>query len=156
MNRTVKIITLSLGLAALACGCEAGAKSGAASGNTADEAPSAAPAAAAKKQPAPSSAPAASGKIKRIVFVDKAKACKCTKDRIDASWKELTGVVGFPPVPDVERIHMDTQANKAAPYKAKRPIMVPPAIYFFGEGDKLIEVLQGEVTAAQIKKVFRP
>ena len=64
-------------------------------------------------------------------------------------------MVGFPPVPDVERIHMDQAPNKAAPYKAKRPIMVPPAIYFFGKGDKLLEVLQGEITADQIKKVMK-
>ncbi len=156
MNRTVKIITLSLGLVALACGCKADAKSSAAAtGNTADEARATPPAPAKEKQPAPAPAPAASGKVKRIVFVDKARACKCTKDRIDASYKALTAVVGFPPVPDVERIHMDTQEAKAAPYKAKRPIMVPPAIYFLGEGDKLVEVLQGEVTEEQIRKVLK-
>ena len=108
------------------------------------------PAAEAKKAPAP-----AAGKVARIVFVDKEKACKCTMDRVDASWKALTEVVGFPPVPDVERIHMDTQEGKAAPYRARKAIMVPPAIYFMGKGGKLVEVLQGEVKAEQIRALLR-
>ena len=155
MNRT-RNIALSLSLLALAAGCQAGSKStAAASGEAKNKAQAARPAPAAKKKSASAKKPAASGKVKRIVFIDKAKACECTKKRIDASWKALAGVVGKPPVPAVERIHMDTAPFKAAPYKAKRPVMVPPAIYFLGEEDKLLEVLQGEVTAAQVKKALR-
>ena len=99
---------------------------------------------------APKAAPGAAA-VERIVFVDKKKACACTRERIDASWKALTEVYGFPPTIDVERIHMDQDAVKAAPYKAKRPIMVLPAIYFLGMEDKLLEVLQGEVKAEQIR-----
>ncbi len=99
-------------------------------------------------------APAAEARVASIVFVDKEKACACTKDRVDASWKALTEVVGFPPVPDVTRIHMDTQEDKAAPYQAKKAIMVPPAIYFLGKGGKLVEVLQGEITAEQVRAVL--
>lgn len=152
MNRTSTTITLTLGLLVLAAGCKAGVERGAAaSGSAASEAP---PNPAADNKTDPAQQPAAKGRVKRIVVLDKAKACACTQKRTEATWNELTGVVGFPPVPDVERIHMDTQADKAAPYKAKRPVMVPPAIYFFGEGDELLEVLQGEVTADQIRRVL--
>ena len=155
MNRTQNII-LILSLLALAGGCQAGAKSSVgSSGEAKNKAPAAQPGPAAKKKPGPAKKPVASGKVKRIVFIDKAKACECTRKRIDASWKALAGVVGSPPVPAVERIHMDTAPFRAAPYKAKRPVMVPPAIYFLGEEEKLLEVLQGEVTADQVRKALR-
>ena len=105
-------------------------------------------------RPATAKTPAASGAVSRIVFVDKEKACACTRDRIDKSWKALTDVVGYPPVPDVERIHMDSQAARAEPYTKQRPIMVPPAIYFLDGQGKLVEVLQGEVKREQVKKVL--
>lgn len=109
---------------------------------------SVAPASPAKKAPA-------GVKVTRIVFVDKEQCCDCTRKRIDASWKALTDVLGYPPAGvDVERIHMDSQADKAEPYKKQRPIMVPPALYFFDEQGKLVEVLQGEVKSEQIKKLL--
>jgi hypothetical protein len=49
---------------------------------------------------------------------------------------------------------MDSQADKAAPYAKQRPIMVPPALYFFDEQGKLVEVLQGEVKSEQIKRLL--
>lgn len=137
------IPALALGLL-LAAGCQ----------KAAGDAPPPAAEAKAAAKPAGNMAtkPAAgTSKVARIVFVDKGKACACTKERIDASWKALTEVTGWPPVPDLERIHMDTDPNKAAPYKAKKAIMVAPAIYFFDAGDKLLQVLQGEVTVEQVK-----
>jgi hypothetical protein len=112
------------------------------------------PAASTPVKPATTNKPASTGVVSRIVFVDKERACACTRERIDNSWKALTEVVGYPPVPDVERIHMDSQVAKAEPYKKHRPIMVPPAIYFFDKQGKLLEVLQGEVKSAQVKKVL--
>jgi hypothetical protein len=92
--------------------------------------------------------------ISRIVFVDQEKCCGCTRERIDKSWKALIEVVGYPPTPDVERLHMDSQAAEVAPYTKQKPIMVPPAIYFFDAQNRLVQVLQGEVEAEQIKKVL--
>lgn len=92
--------------------------------------------------------------ISRIVFVDQEKCCGCTRERIDKTWKALIDVVGYPPTPDVERLHMDSQADKVAPYTKQKPIMVPPAIYFFDAQNRLVQVLQGEVKVEQIKKVL--
>ncbi|MCB9558129.1 MAG: hypothetical protein H6707_18585 [Deltaproteobacteria bacterium] len=107
------------------------------------------------KSKATAKSPATSGAVARIVFVDKEKACACTRERIDKSWKALTDVVGYPPVPDVERIHMDSQPEKAAPYQKQRPIMVPPAIYFFDKQNKLVKVLQGEVKSEQVRATLK-
>jgi hypothetical protein len=102
----------------------------------------------------PAAAKPAAASISRIVFVDLDKCCDCTRKRIDSTWKALTDVVGFPPVIDVERIHMDTDKDGAAFYKKMRPVMVPPAIYFFDKQNKLVEMLQGEVKTEQIKRVL--
>ena len=70
-------------------------------------------------------------------------------------WKALTDVVGFPPVPDVERIHMDSQPEKAAPYQKRRAIMVPPAIYFLDKQDRLVQMIQGEVKSEQVRATLK-
>jgi hypothetical protein len=143
MKETLRLVLLisALSLAGSACTQESTAAS-------------AGPAKLAKAG-APAAKPQKAGKVARIVFVDLEKCCACTRKRIDAAWKALTAVVGFPPVPDVERIHMDTQAAKAAPYKKQRAVMVPPAIYFYDKGNKLVEFLQGEVSEAKIRSVLK-
>jgi len=138
MRVIVTLVSIALALPLVGCKREApGAKASASTSPTAKS--------KAAKSPAPS------GAVARIVFVDKEKACACTRASIDKSWKALSGVVGFPPVPDVERIHMDSQPDKAAPYTKQRPIMVPPGIYFFDKRNKLVQMLQGEVKSAQIR-----
>ncbi len=97
---------------------------------------------------------AASSAVARIVFVDQKEACACTKKRIDGSWKAIIDVLGFPPDIDVERIHMDTQQVLAEPYKKMKPVMVSPGIYFFDKQGKLATMLQGDVSADQIKKAI--
>jgi hypothetical protein len=139
----VSIVLLTTTLAVAPLGCKREATHG-----------SSKAAAATRVKPATASKPLSSGAVSRIVFVDKEKACACTRERIDKSWKALTDVVGYPPIPDVERIHMDSQAAKAEPYKKQRAIMVPPAIYFLDKQGKLVEVLQGEVKSGQVKKVL--
>ena len=107
---------------------------------------------------APSAAPAKkvqSGRVARIGFIDLERCCACTRTRIDAAWKVLTEVLGAKPAIPVERVHLDTQAAKAAPYRAKKELMFPPAIYFLDRKEGLVEMLQGEVTAAQIRKVLK-
>ena len=140
MNRTRTVILLVSLLALLAGGC--GRADSAAPGQTA------APLVAAPTK-------AASGKVARVVFVDLERCCSCTRTRIDNTWKALMEVLGFPPNLPLDRFHMDTQAEKAAPYRAKKAVMVPPAIYFLDGKDVLLEMLQGEVTAAQIKKALQ-
>ena len=156
MNRSLTLI-LSLALLALAGGCKTNVESSAPASGGVRSAPASGPAAtpAADPKPGPSKRPAVSGKVKRIVFLDIEKACACTKKRIAASWNALAAALGKPAAVPVERIHMDTQPLRAATYKAKRPVMVPPAVYLLGMEDKLLEVLQGEVTADQIKKVLK-
>lgn len=106
---------------------------------------------------AKAAAPAPAGtQIARIVFVDREKCCACTRRRIDDAWKALTGIVGFPPSIDVERIHLDTQKERAEPYQRQRAVMVPPAIYFFDRQGTLVDVLQGEVSKQQLQKVLGP
>lgn len=127
------------GLLAGGCGRETAA--------TGKQAPSGKQAAAVKT--------AATAKVARIVFVDKEKCCKCTRERIDKSWKVVTDVLGFPPSIDVERLHMDSQADKAAPYIKQRAIMVPPALYFYDAQGTLLEVLQGELKPDKLKAAAR-
>lgn len=141
MRVSIVLLTTTLVVASLGCKRETATRSAKTAGAT-------------PVKPAKVNKSLSSGAVARIVFVDKEKACACTRERIDKSWKALTGVVGYPPVPDVERIHMDSQAAKADPYKKQRAIMVPPAIYFFDKQGKLVEVLQGEVKSEQVKKLL--
>lgn len=93
-------------------------------------------------------------KVARIVFVDKANACKCTRDRIDASWNALKIALGEGSSVKVERIHLDTEPAKAKPYGKMRPVMVIPGVYFLDEKGELVGMLQGELKPGQIAKLL--
>jgi hypothetical protein len=92
--------------------------------------------------------------VAKIVFVDQVEACKCTTKRIAESWQALVAVVGDPPSVPVERVHLDTEQEKADVYEEMRPLVVPPGIYFLDENEALIELLQGEVKAEQIAAIL--
>lgn len=90
-------------------------------------------------------------KLARIVFIDQEKCCACTRKRIDTSWKALMAVLGFPPAIPLDRYHLDTQEKQAEEFLSKKAIMAAPGIYFLDKAGNLIELLQGEVTEAQIR-----
>jgi hypothetical protein len=94
-------------------------------------------------------------RVARIVFVDQEKCCACTRKRIDTSWKALMAVLGFPPALTLDRYHLDTQEKQAEPFLEKRAIVTAPGIYFLDSAGNLLELLQGEVTEAQIRGVIR-
>lgn len=145
MKETMKLVLLMSALSLLGGACTQERTAAAAAGL----------AEPAKSTPAPAGKPQQTGKVTRIVFIDLEKCCACTRKRIDATWKALSAVVGFPPVPDVERIHMDTQTAKTAPYTEQQAVMVPPGLYFYDKGNKLVKFLQGEVSEAKIRSVLK-
>ena len=106
----------------------------------------------------PAPAPAAGeGKsvVKRIVFIDKAECCACTQRAIDASWAALQEALGQDSPLPIERVHLDTQAARAGVYRAKRALVTAPAIYFLDGADEVVELLQGDVTAAEVRAVLK-
>ena len=143
-----KLITLSLGMSLLLAACQKETRQPAAGKAQETRAARETP------KPAEGKAKARASKVTRVVFLDKQEACDCTKTRIELSWNALTDALGNPPAIKVERVHMDTDPMTADPYKKMRPVMVAPAIYFLGEQDKLLEVLQGEVSKDKIKKLL--
>jgi hypothetical protein len=92
-----------------------------------------------------------SAKLARIVFIDQEKCCACTRKRIDTSWKALMAVLGFPPTIPLDRYHLDTQEKQAEAFLSQRAIVAAPGIYFLDRAGNIIELLQGEVTEAQIR-----
>jgi hypothetical protein len=92
--------------------------------------------------------------VERIVFIDKQNACPCTRKQIDAIWALLQKVLAGRKLP-VDRISLDQRPADAQRYRAKRAFLALPAIYFLGSGDRLIELLQGEIKETWIRKVLR-
>ena len=139
---TVKSSALFLGLM-LCCsfavvGCERSrAASGASSSTTTGTA-------------AKVSATQISSKVTRIVFVGKEHACDCTRKTVDDGWAALQKALGIPPKLPVERLQIDTEGAKVAPYRQQKPIMALPAIYFIDGKGNVTELLQGEITSEQI------
>jgi hypothetical protein len=93
--------------------------------------------------------------VTKIVFVGKEHACDCTRTRVDGAWKVLHEALGKPVKMPVERLRIDTEADKVAPYQKKRPVMVLPALFFLDSKGNVVELLQGEVTAKQIAGVIQ-
>ena len=95
------------------------------------------------------------GPVSQIVFIDKEKCCECTKNRTDATWKEMQTALGANSDVQVVRVHLDTQPELAKEYLNSKPLMVPPGLYFMSAKGDLVEMLQGELTAPQISAVLK-
>lgn len=93
-------------------------------------------------------------KVARIVFVGKEHACDCTRKTVEAARATLQKALGTPAKLPVETLQLDTQSGQVEPYKAMRPIMALPAIYFIDGKGGLVEMLQGEITDAQISAIL--
>lgn len=108
------------------------------------------------RTPVTSSAPvAAQQKLTRLVFVGKKNACDCTRKTVDAGWVTLQKALGTPAKLPVEQLQIDTEAEKVEPYRKQKPIMALPAIYFLDGKDVVLEMLQGEVSEAQIAALLK-
>jgi hypothetical protein len=108
------------------------------------------PSAASAAASAPA-APSAQMKLARIAFLDKQKCCQCTQGRIDASWTALqAALAGRQDALPVERIHVDTQPDQAAKYRSQQPFVAIPAIYLLDRSGNVVQLLQGELTQAQL------
>ncbi len=92
--------------------------------------------------------------ISKIVFVGKKDACQCTRTAVEASWSALQKALGQPARLPVERLRIDVDQEKVAVFERQKSIMALPAIYFIDDKNTVIELLQGEVTAAQIRALL--
>ncbi len=95
-------------------------------------------------------AAASDAKVSRIVFIDKKDACDCTRKRADDSWDSLAKALGDGSTIPVERIYIDTEKERAAPYLDMEKVMVIPGIYFLDDKGGLVAMLQGEQTESKL------
>lgn len=107
-------------------------------------------------QPAQStSAATRKSAVARLVFLDKAEACECTQKTINKGWSTLQTALGSGNPLPVDRIHIDTQADQAAPLLAQRKIVAVPALYVLDASGNVLEMLQGELEEAEVRKAMR-
>jgi hypothetical protein len=81
--------------------------------------------------------------------------CDCTRKTVDAGWAALQQALGTPPKLPVERLQIDTEADRVTVYRNQKPIMALPAIYFVDGNSVVLELLQGEVSTDAITAVLR-
>lgn len=98
--------------------------------------------------------PPAKAAVAKIVFVGKKEACDCTRKRVKDSFAALQGALGGQAGIAIERLQIDADKEKVAPYRKLRALMVLPGIYLLDAKGALVEMLQGEVTEAQLKKAL--
>lgn len=98
---------------------------------------------------------AATSRVAKVVFVGQKQACDCTRKRIDGSWAALQAAAGARKHIPIERIYMDTDEAKVEPYEEMRAIMVLPAIYLLDGSGKLLDMVQGEVTADNFDRILQ-
>ncbi len=93
-------------------------------------------------------------KVANIVFIGQKQACRCTRNRIKASWNALQAANAYSPQVPVERIDWDVQEKAVEKYMNMKAMMVVPGIYFLDAKGALIEMLQGEVTEDKIAELL--
>jgi hypothetical protein len=99
--------------------------------------------------PAPAAAKPA-GKLAKVVFVGEEHGCPCRQARLDAGWAALQQAMGTPPKLPVEKIHVDTQSAKVQVFTQQKPILTMPGIFLVDSADKMLDMLQGDITRVQI------
>jgi uncharacterized lipoprotein NlpE involved in copper resistance len=97
----------------------------------------------------------ATSTVAQIVFIGKENACQCTRAAIDASWAALQQALAGANIP-IEKLAIDTQVDRVAPYREMQAVFALPAIYFLDASGAFINQLQGEVTAAAIRAILFP
>ena len=102
----------------------------------------------------PASAAPGKARVTRIVFIGKQKACPCTKKQIADGWKALKAGLGKRRIP-VKRLQADVHTAEVGRYQQKRAYKALPAIYFLTAAGKVIDLLQGIVTAADVQQVLK-
>lgn len=104
--------------------------------------------------PVAASSTSSPAKLTKIVFVGKEHACDCTRKAVDTGWAALQKALGTPNKVPVERLQVDTEAARVEPYRAQRPIMALPAIYFVDGKEAVLDLLQGEVDEAKLLPIL--
>ncbi len=97
----------------------------------------------------------APGKVTKIVFVGQKEACDCTRKRVDDSDAALQAALKGLDSIGVERLNLDVDKDKLAPYRAMRAIMVAPAVYLLDDKGALVDMLQGEITTEQFQAALK-
>jgi hypothetical protein len=93
--------------------------------------------------------------VKRIVFVGKEHACDCTRKTVEGSLATLQKALGTPAKVPMERLQIDTEAEKVRPYQQQKAILTLPAIYFLDDQNRVLDLLQGEVTEEQVQHALK-
>ena len=93
--------------------------------------------------------------VARIVFVGKKHACACTQKAIAASSKALEARLGKTPAIPIERLEIDVDPDGVRKYQELQPMMALPALYFLDGKGQLVQMLQGEVSDAQLSGLLR-
>jgi len=94
-------------------------------------------------------------KIAKIVFIGKQNACDCTRKRVGDTWAALQRALGTPGRLPVERLQIDTDQARVEPYRRQKAVMALPAIYLVDDKATVLDLLQGEVTHAQIAAALK-
>jgi hypothetical protein len=102
----------------------------------------------------PAKAAAAESKIAKVVFVGKQNACDCTRKRIEDTWAALQKALGTPAKLPVERLQIDTDGAQVELLRQQKAVMALPAIYFVDTKAKVLDLLQGEVTDAEVTAIL--
>ena len=88
------------------------------------------------------------------MFIGQKEACKCTRDRINASWRALQSANSTSPQVPVERLQWDVDEEAAGKYLDIKALIVLPGIYFLDKKGALIEMLQGQVREEKIYELL--
>ena len=101
-------------------------------------------------EPTPATAQAGPTRVTKVVFIGQKDSCKCTRERIDKTWPVVDSVLkGYKDI-TVRKIQIDVEAEEADRYDEMKSIMIAPGIFFMDKDDKLVEMIQGEVSADQV------
>jgi hypothetical protein len=92
--------------------------------------------------------------VAKIVFLDRLDGNADAKARLDGIWSEVQAALeGWPEV-NVERIHIDAEPRQSSKFLEMRSVDKPPGLFFLDADGALLEMVEGEIRANQIREIL--
>ena len=96
------------------------------------------------------------GGLLEFLFLDRLDGNAAAKAHLDEVWVEVQTAMEAWPGIFVERIHIDVEPKQSAKILELRAVDKLPGVYFLDEDGALIEVLQGDIKATEIRRIVNP
>lgn len=100
-------------------------------------------------------AAARAGRVAKVIFVGKLYPCECTAKTIAATRGALDRALGARPKIAIEELMINRDTARVDALRRVKPLGALPALYFVDAAGSVLDLLDGDVSEAQIAAALK-